>query len=139
MARRRSGSVVGAQVGASASRAFHDPGTYAPRNIQVYRCAADDFITSVPFAVDVEVPTAWPCGRCGELASPPGSDPEELTHQFHGSAGKRLPAPPKSGIEYVRERRTSAQLEAALAEALSDLRTQTGTHDPHALDPKSRR
>ena len=66
------------------------------------------------FAMDAEVPDSWDCPRCG---LPGGRDQE------------KPPAPPrnepyKTHLAYVKERRSDADGEAILAEALAKLRAQ---------------
>ena len=68
--------------------------------------------TRPSFASDAQVPDTWDCPRCG---FPAGQDQDNP------------PAPPrtepyKTHLAYVRERRTDADGEAILAEALAKLR-----------------
>jgi hypothetical protein len=103
------GSRVGAGPMGEAER-----GDAAPRFWISYFCS-NGHETRPSFAEDgtVTAPEFWDCPRCG---LPAGQDPEAP------------PAPPrnepyKTHLAYVRERRTIADGEAILAEALDKLRT----------------
>lgn len=89
-------------------------GDAAPRFWISYYCA-NGHETRPSFAEDstVQAPEFWDCPRCG---LPAGQDPEAP------------PAPPrtepyKTHLAYVRERRSIADGELILAEALEKLRT----------------
>ncbi len=103
------GSRVGAGPMGEAER-----GDSAPRFRISYWCA-NGHETRPSFAEDssVQIPDTWDCPRCG---LPAGRDHESP------------PAPPrtepyKTHLAYVRERRSEADGEAILAEALEKLRT----------------
>lgn len=102
------GSRVGAGPMGEAER-----GESAPRVTISYWCA-NGHETSPSFAVDsgVGVPEFWDCPRCG---FPAGQDPA------NPPAPMRI-EPYKTHLAYVKERRTDADGEAILAEALSALR-----------------
>jgi RNA polymerase-binding protein len=100
------GSRVGAGPMGEAER-----GESAPRLYVSFYCARGHE-TRPSFAAEAAVPESWDCPRCGWPAS---QDPENP------------PAPPrnepyKTHLAYIRERRTDADGEAILAEALEKLR-----------------
>jgi hypothetical protein len=88
-------------------------GESAPRRRVSYWCA-NAHESRPSFAVDAEEPESWDCPRCGL------------------PAGKNREAPPKAQrnepykthLAYVKERRSDADGEAILAEALAKLRAQ---------------
>jgi rubredoxin len=87
-------------------------GDTAPRNRIVFWCAKGHE-TQPYFAAEAQIPETWDCPRCGW---PAGRDEENP------------PPPPKTEpykthLAYVRERRTEADGEAILAEALAKLRS----------------
>lgn len=86
-------------------------GEAAPRRRVSFWCANQHEVRPA-FAEDAPVPETWDCPRCGY---PAGRDAETP------------PAPPrnepyKTHLAYVRERRTDADGEAILQEALAKLR-----------------
>jgi hypothetical protein len=87
----------------------------ARRNAE-YWCAIDH-LTMVPFAADIEPPDQWLCTKCG---APAGVE--------RGSA----PTPPRPRVfprtpyEFLMMRRTAAEGEQLLAEAVADLRRRRG-------------
>ncbi|MDT7788338.1 MAG: hypothetical protein QOF58_6757 [Pseudonocardiales bacterium] len=88
-------------------------GESAPRRRVSYWCA-NGHESRPSFAVDAEVPENWDCPRCG---LPAGRDEQTP------------PAPPrnepyKTHLAYVKERRSDADGEAILEEALAKLRRQ---------------
>ncbi|NJP67664.1 RNA polymerase-binding protein RbpA [Streptomyces spiramenti] len=100
------GSRVGAGPMGEAER-----GDSAPR-LRISFWCANGHETRPSFASDAEVPPHWDCPRCGFPAGTDRDDP---------------PAPPrtepyKTHLAYVRERRSEADGEAILAEALAKLR-----------------
>jgi RNA polymerase-binding protein len=103
------GSRVGAGPMGEAER-----GDSAPRFWVSYWCS-NGHETRPSFAQDsgIQVPDTWDCPRCG---FPAGQDQE------HPPAPPRT-EPYKTHLAYVRERRTEADGEAILAEALARLRT----------------
>lgn len=102
------GSRVGAGPMGEAER-----GEAAPRVTISYWCA-NGHETSPSFAVDasIGVPEFWDCPRCG---FPAGQDPA------NPPAPVRI-EPYKTHLAYVKERRTDADGEAILEEALAALR-----------------
>ncbi len=103
------GSRVGAGPMGEAER-----GESAPRLRISYWCA-NGHETRPSFAEDMssQIPDTWDCPRCG---LPAGRD------QDNPPAAPRN-EPYKTHLAYVRERRTDADGEAILAEALEKLRT----------------
>ncbi|MBC3844299.1 RNA polymerase-binding protein RbpA [Streptacidiphilus sp. 4-A2] len=100
------GSRVGAGPMGEAER-----GESAPR-LRISFWCANGHETRPSFASDAQVPETWDCPRCGFPAGPDEQSP---------------PAPPrtepyKTHLAYVRERRSDADGEAILAEALARLR-----------------
>ena len=88
-------------------------GESAPRVWVSFWCA-NRHETRPSFASDAAVPDSWECPRCGYPAGTDESNP---------------PAPPrvepyKTHLAYVKERRSDADGEAILAEALAKLRAQ---------------
>jgi hypothetical protein len=86
-------------------------GEAAPRVVVSFWCS-QGHETTPSFSAEVVVPEFWDCPRCGY---PAGQDPENP------------PAPPKvepykTHLAYVKERRTDADGEALLNEALETLR-----------------
>jgi hypothetical protein len=100
------GSRVGAGPMGEAER-----GESAPRHRISFWCA-NGHETRPSFAADAQVPDGWDCPRCGFPTSRDRDNP---------------PAPPrnepyKTHLAYVRERRSDADGEAILEEALERLR-----------------
>ncbi len=65
--------------------------------------------TRLAFAVDADIPDTWDCPRCGLPAGLDQQAPPEIPRT----------EPFKSHLAYVKERRTEADGEALLAEALA--------------------
>ena len=100
------GSRVGAGPMGEAER-----GESAPRNRISFWCA-NKHETRPSFAAEAVVPETWDCPRCG---FPAGQDE-------HNPPAPSRNEPYKTHLAYVRERRTDADGEAILAEALAKLR-----------------
>jgi rubredoxin len=100
------GSRVGAGPMGEAER-----GEPAPRRRISYWCA-NGHESRPSFADDADIPDTWDCPRCG---MPAGQDRETPP-----SAPKNEPY--KTHLAYVKERRSDADGEAILAEALAKLR-----------------
>ena len=100
------GSRVGAGPMGEAER-----GEPAPRRRISYWCA-NGHESRPSFADEAEIPDTWDCPRCG---LPAGQDRETPP-----SAPKNEPY--KTHLAYVKERRSDADGEAILAEALAKLR-----------------
>ncbi|WP_251151269.1 RNA polymerase-binding protein RbpA [Cellulosimicrobium sp. Marseille-Q4280] len=83
-----------------------------------YECAADH-VTVLTFALDAKAPATWTCPRCSRDGA--------LTDAGGGPVDDEEVAPPKPArthMDMVRERRTTAELEALLAERLDLLRAR---------------
>lgn len=102
------GSRVGAGPMGEAER-----GEPAPRRRISYWCA-NSHESRPSFADEAEIPDTWDCPRCG---LPAGRDRDTPP-----SAPKNEPY--KTHLAYVKERRSDADGEAILAEALAKLRGQ---------------
>ncbi|GAA3005416.1 RNA polymerase-binding protein RbpA [Kitasatospora xanthocidica] len=100
------GSRVGAGPMGEAER-----GESAPRNRISFWCA-NKHETRPSFAAEAAIPDTWDCPRCG---FPAGQDQ-------HNPPAPSRNEPYKTHLAYVRERRTDADGEAILAEALAKLR-----------------
>jgi hypothetical protein len=104
-------AIRGSRVGAG-PMGESERGGSAPR-LRISFWCANGHETRPSFAHDAVVPDTWDCPRCG---FPAAQDPENP------------PAPPrvepyKTHLAYVRERRSDADGEAILAEALDRLRS----------------
>jgi hypothetical protein len=86
-----------------------------PRRRTPYWCA-NNHLVEPSFAADAAPPATWECPHCGQ---PAGLDP--LAPPARPEA-----APYKSHLAYVKERRTDAEGEALVAEALGRLRQRRG-------------
>jgi hypothetical protein len=89
-------------------------GPPAPRRLAVYWCAGDHR-TAVPFAADVEAPLQWLCYSCGAPAGPERGD---------APLAVRPRVFPRSSYEFLMMRRTEADGDRLLAEAVAALRRQ---------------
>ena len=95
-----------------------DRGESAPRQRMMFFCA-NGHATRLAFSMDAEIPQTWDCPRCG---MPAGQDEQAPPPALRNE-------PYKSHLAYVKERRTDADGEALLAEALAkvaDRRTPLG-------------
>ena len=107
-------AIRGSKIG-SGPMGESERGDAAPRIMVSYWCA-QGHETSPSFAAEVATPEIWDCPRCGLPAGRDRSAP---------------PAPPKNEpykthLAYVKERRSDADGEALLAEALEALRRDRG-------------
>ncbi|WP_019810582.1 RNA polymerase-binding protein RbpA [Saccharomonospora halophila] len=103
-------AIRGTRIGAGPSGEA-ERGEAAPRRRISYWCA-NGHESRPSFAVDAETPGEWECPRCG---LPAGQDEQ------NPPAAPRV-EPYKSHLAYVRERRSDADGEAILAEALDRIR-----------------
>lgn len=90
-------------------------GDAAPRRRVSYWCG-NGHETRPSFSVDATPPESWDCPRCGLPASIDSGNP---------------PPPPrtepyKTHLAYVKERRTEAEAQQILEEALQELRERVG-------------
>ena len=87
----------------------------APRRAMTYWCANEHSV-EVYLAADVPPPATWDCPRCGQPAGLDAANPP----------GRPRNEPYKTHLAYVKERRSDADGEALLAEALAALRRRRG-------------
>jgi len=105
-----SGSAIrGSRVGAG-PMGEAERGDAAPRHRVAFYCA-NGHETRPSFATEAAVPTEWDCPRCG---LPAGRDKE------NPPAAPKI-EPYKTHLAYVKERRSDADGEAILNEALAKL------------------
>jgi len=111
-------AIRGTRVGSSPLR-WVDASTEriesVPRRAVEYWCA-NGHHTEPSFAADVVPPATWECPSCG---LPAGQD------EAHPPARPRS-EPYKTHLAYVKERRSDADGEAILAEAMQRLRARRG-------------
>jgi hypothetical protein len=108
-----SGSAIrGSRVGAG-PMGEAERGDAAPRHRVTFYCA-NDHETRPSFATEAAVPETWDCPRCG---LPAGRDKD------NPPAAPKV-EPYKTHLAYVKERRSDADGEAILNEALAKLRDQ---------------
>ena len=103
-------AIRGSRVGAG-PMGERERGESAPRQFVSFFCA-NGHETKPAFALEALVPDTWDCPRCGfpagrESATPPAAPRNE---------------PYKTHLAYVKERRSDADGEAILAEALARLK-----------------
>jgi RNA polymerase binding protein RbpA len=107
-------AIRGSRVGAG-PMGERERGESAPRQWVSFFCA-NGHETKPAFAMDALVPETWDCTRCGfpagrESATPPAAPRNE---------------PYKTHLAYVKERRSDADGDAILEEALARLRARRG-------------
>lgn len=110
-----SGSAIrGTRVGGGPLRPAErcDP---VPRRAVNYWCA-NAHTVEILLAADAAPPPLWDCPRCGQPAGRDAQNPP----------GRSRLEPYKSHLAYVKERRSDADGEAILAEALAALRRKRG-------------
>ena len=90
-------------------------GEAAPRRRVSYWCA-NGHESRPSFALDAEEPESWDCPRCGLPAGQDQRNPPPAPRN----------EPYKTHLAYVRERRTDADGDALLEEALTRLRARRG-------------
>ena len=88
-------------------------GEAAPRQRIAFWCS-NGHETRPSFAVDAEIPTTWDCPRCGLPAN---------TDEKNPPPAKRT-EPYKTHLAYVKERRSDAEAQEILDEALQMLRAK---------------
>lgn len=103
-------AIRGTRIGAG-PMGESERGESAPRRLVAYWCA-NGHESRPSFAADAELPELWDCVRCGLPAGLDQQNPPEA----------RRTEPYKSHLAYVKERRSDADGEAILAEALERLR-----------------
>jgi hypothetical protein len=102
-------AIRGTRVGAGPMR-WAERGEQAPRRSITYWCA-NGHMNQPAFAADITPPVTWDCPRCG---LPAGQDAQQPPQ-------RPRPEPYKSHLAYVKERRSDADGEAILQEALARL------------------
>ncbi|MEV8512490.1 RNA polymerase-binding protein RbpA [Dactylosporangium sp. NPDC051484] len=102
--------IRGTRVGAGPMR-WAERGDQAPRRSITYWCA-NGHVTEPAFAVEITPPVTWDCPRCGLPAGQDRQAPPERPRV----------EPYKSHLAYVKERRSDADGEAILQEALARMR-----------------
>ncbi|MCP2258590.1 RNA polymerase-binding protein [Streptoalloteichus tenebrarius] len=107
-------AIRGTRVGAG-PMGESERGESAPRRRVSYWCANGHEVRP-SFALDAEEPELWDCPRCG---LPAGKDQESPPDPPRNE-------PYKTHLAYVKERRSDADGEAILEEALAKLRAQRG-------------
>jgi hypothetical protein len=103
-------AIRGSRVGAGPVR-WTERSEQVPRRMLRYFCA-NGHVTEPSFAADVEPPLNWDCPHCGWPAGQDEENPPE----------PRRAEPYKSHLAYVKERRSEADGQAILDEALAALR-----------------
>lgn len=110
-----SGSAIrGTRVGSAPPRPAErcEP---APRRPVTYWCANQHSV-KILLAAEAEAPATWDCPHCGQPAGQDAQNPPQ----------RRRTEPYKTHLAYVKERRSDADAEAILAEALAALRQRRG-------------
>lgn len=106
----RSSGIRGSRIGAG-PMGESERGQMVERAAVTFWCA-EGHETQMHFAASAEIPEIWDCNRCGRPAGPDRDNPPHAVPT----------APFKTHLAYVRERRSDADAEVLLAEALSRLR-----------------
>lgn len=106
----RSSGIRGSRVGAG-PMGESERGSAVDHVTVTFWCA-DGHSTRPIFAATATIPQVWDCQHCGQPAGLNQDNPPLAM----------LVAPYKTHLAYVRERRSDADAEALLAEALSKLR-----------------
>lgn len=107
-------AIRGTRIGAGPT-GESERGESAPRHRISYWCA-NQHESTVSFAVEADIPEVWDCPRCGSPAGQNEQQPPAVPRN----------EPYKTHLAYVKERRSDADGEAILAEALARLATQRG-------------
>jgi hypothetical protein len=107
-------AIRGTRVG-SCPMGESERGESAARTVVSFWCS-NGHETRPSFAVDADIPPTWDCPRCGLPAN---------TDEKNPPPAKRT-EPYKTHLAYVKERRSDADGEALLDEALAKLRAKRG-------------
>jgi len=92
--------------------------TPADRHLVAYWCGADHR-TVIPLATDIDPPEAWPCRKCGAIASRErGAAPPSARERVF----------PRTPYEFLMMRRSPEDGERILAEAVENLRRARRRH-----------
>jgi hypothetical protein len=112
MGSRRS-TIRGGRLGGAPGSEVDRGGVVEPRRAVSYWCHAGH--ESRPaFALHVELPQTWACQVCGQPAGPVQDEPPPRERMAGG--------PPKTPFEFLMMRRTMAEGDELLEEALGKLR-----------------
>lgn len=106
----RGNGIRGSRIGAAPSNESVR-GIPAERVVVTFWCA-EGHPTRPTFASTAETPRTWDCHECGLLAGPDRDNPPAVT----------VLAPFRRHLSCVRQRRTDAEAEVILSEALAKLR-----------------
>ncbi|HEY1135623.1 MAG TPA: RNA polymerase-binding protein RbpA [Nocardioides sp.] len=117
MAGRGGSAIRGSRVG-SGPMGEAERGQAAPRQTVTYFCA-HDHRSVVTFAVEAQAPGSWDCPKCGLPASLDAENPPDAPKV----------EPYKTHLAYVKERRSDAEAEVILDEAVKLLRTRRASGD----------
>jgi hypothetical protein len=90
-------------------------GESAPRQVVSFFCA-NGHESRPAFALDAVLPDTWDCPKCGYPAGRQSDAPPNAPHN----------APYKTHLAYVKERRSEADGQAILEEALAKLKARRG-------------
>ncbi|NUR61397.1 MAG: RNA polymerase-binding protein RbpA [Catenulispora sp.] len=104
-------AIRGSRIGAGPT-GENERGPSVTRIAVTFWCAIGHSTSSI-FAASAEVPEMWDCHHCDR---PAGLDQ-------HNPPAPTAKAPYRTHLAYVRERRSDAEAEIILAEALTKLRT----------------
>ncbi len=107
-------AIRGSRIG-SGPMGENERGEVAPRQRISFFCA-NGHETAPAFAMDASVPDTWDCQRCGYPAGRESSEPPKAPRN----------EPYKTHLAYVKERRSDAEGDALLEEALGRLRARRG-------------
>jgi hypothetical protein len=107
-------AIRGTRVG-SGPMGESERGESARRTLVSFWCS-NGHQTTPSFAHDAELPSTWDCPRCGLPANTDEKNPPPA----------RRTEPYKTHLAYVKERRSDADGEALLEEALAKLRARRG-------------
>lgn len=107
-------AIRGSRIGAG-PMGENERGESAPRQHVTFYCANGHEIHPA-FAVDAEIPDTWDCPRCGHPAGREAQAPPKPSRN----------EPYKTHLAYVKERRSDADGEAILEEALLRLKQRRG-------------
>lgn len=111
----RSGSAIrGTRIGSGPTRPTERCAP-APRRPATYWCG-NGHVIEIQLAADVRPPDQWDCPHCGQPAGQDRQNPPPAVRV----------QPYKSHLAYVKERRSDADAETILAEALQALRQRRG-------------
>jgi hypothetical protein len=114
MGSRRS-TIRGGRLGGAPGSEVDRGGVVEPRRQVSYWCHAGH--ESKPaFALHVELPQTWACQVCGQPAGPVRDEPPPRERMAGG--------PPKTPFEFLMMRRTMAEGDELLEEALAKLREE---------------